>query len=64
MKFGYVVTGKDDRMEFTSGEYDTKAQVIKCYKFMMASKQYSDKVKKTFKICEMRAVDITAELGV
>lgn len=62
MKFGYVVTGKDDRHEFTSGQYDTKAQVIKNYKWMMASTQYSDKTKKTFKICEIRAVDITAEL--
>ena len=61
MKFGYIVTGKDQFGEFTSGKYETKAQVIKNYKWMMASSQYSEKTKKSFKICEIRAIDMTSE---
>ena len=62
MKFGYMVVGKDEFGEFTSGKYDTKAQIVKTYKSMMASTQYSEKTKKTLKICELRAIDMTSEL--
>jgi hypothetical protein len=62
MKFGYIVTGKDQYGEFTSGKCDTKAQIVKTYKFMMAAKQYTDETKKSLKICELRAIDMTNEL--
>ena len=62
MKHGYTVVGKESWGEFMSGKHDTKRAVLKTYRFMMDSKQYSDACKKTLKIVELVEKDITAEL--
>lgn len=54
---GYTVKGCDHFGYFTSGLYETKAQIRKNYEFMMKSAQYDEKTKKSFKIIKITEVE-------
>ena len=62
MKHGYFVVGKDADGDFTFGKCNTKREVLRDYRFVMNSNDYTDTVKKTFKIVELVEKDITAEV--